>query len=63
MGRGRRGYATTKPDLVYTAKRLARRARSLRQIAAELADIGYTTAAGKAFSASQVRRLLGEPKN
>jgi DNA invertase Pin-like site-specific DNA recombinase len=62
---GRKGYTQTSPELIREAKRLARRspktgeARSLREIAAELAKAGYTTAAGKAFSASQVQRLIG----
>lgn len=61
---GRKGYADTRPELVREAKRLARRSpktgekRSLREIAAELAAAGYTTAAGKPFSASQVQRLI-----
>jgi hypothetical protein len=51
--------------LVREAKRLARKspktgeARSLREIAAELARLGHVTATGKAFSAVQVQRLLG----
>lgn len=62
---GRKGYDDTNPDLVREAKRLARRnpktgkARSLREIAAELATLGHVTAGGKPFSASQVQRLLG----
>ena len=58
-------YQETKPELVALARRLARRspktgkARSLRQIAAELAMAGYTTANGVAFSAAQVKRFLG----
>lgn len=62
---GRKGYTTTNPEMVREVKRLARRspktgkARSLREIATELAVAGYTTAAGKPFSASQVQRLLG----
>lgn len=62
---GRKGYAETKPELVKEAKRLARKnpktgkARSLREIAAELADLGYKTASGKEFSAGQVQRLIG----
>jgi DNA invertase Pin-like site-specific DNA recombinase len=61
---GRKGYSETSPELIREARRLARRspktgkARSLRAIAAELARAGFTTAAGKAFSASQVQRLL-----
>lgn len=61
---GRKGYDDTNPELVKEAKRLARKspktgkARSLREIAAELAVLGFTTANGKAFSAAQVQRLL-----
>jgi DNA invertase Pin-like site-specific DNA recombinase len=61
---GRRGYGDTKPELIRTAKRLARRspksgkARSLRQIARELSTMGFTTGQGKRFSATQVRRFL-----
>lgn len=61
---GRKGYAETHPDLVREAKRLARKnpktgkTRSLRQISEELAALGYRTEKGKAFSASQVQRLL-----
>ncbi len=46
-------------------RRLARKnprtgaTRSLREIAAELATLGYATAKGNAFSAEQVKRLLG----
>jgi hypothetical protein len=62
---GRKGYAETNPELVREAKRLARKspktgkARSLREIAVELAELGFTTTSGKEFSASQVARLLG----
>jgi DNA invertase Pin-like site-specific DNA recombinase len=61
---GRKGYDETKPELVKAAKRLARKspktgkARSLRQIAAELAAAGYSTAQGCNFSPSQVKRLV-----
>jgi DNA invertase Pin-like site-specific DNA recombinase len=61
---GRHGYGVTSPDLIKEAKRLARKspktgkARSLREIAAALAEIGHTTANGQPFSASQVQRLL-----
>jgi hypothetical protein len=62
---GRKGYAETHPAMVKEAKRLARkspktgRGRSLNEIGAELAALGYTTAKGKQFSAEQVRRLVG----
>jgi DNA invertase Pin-like site-specific DNA recombinase len=61
---GRKGYADTNPELVREAKRLARRsprtgkARSLREIAAELAWLGHVTGNGRPFSAAQVQRLL-----
>lgn len=61
---GRKGYAETNPALVKEAKRLARKspktgkARSLREIAVELAKLGFKTAKGEEFSASQVQRLL-----
>lgn len=61
---GNHGYRVDKPDLIKEAKRLARKspktgkARSLREIAAELAAHGYTTSKGRPFSASQVQRLI-----
>jgi DNA invertase Pin-like site-specific DNA recombinase len=61
---GRRGYDDINPALVKEAKRLARRspktgkARSLRRVAGELAALSFTTAAGKPFSPSQVKRLV-----
>lgn len=61
---GRKGYRETAPELVREAKRLARKnprtgaTRSLREIAAELASLGYGTAAGKHYSAEQIKRLL-----
>jgi DNA invertase Pin-like site-specific DNA recombinase len=64
---GRKGYADTNPELVREAKRLARKspktgeARSLREIAAELAQLGHVTGTtGKPFSAAQVQRLIGQ---
>lgn len=62
---GRKAYAATNPDLVKQAKRLARKnprtgaVRSLRDIAGELARLGFVTASGAPFSASQVQRLVG----
>jgi DNA invertase Pin-like site-specific DNA recombinase len=61
---GRKGYGETNLELVKQTKRLARKnpktgkARSLRDIAGELAKLGHTTAAGKEFSPSQVQRLM-----
>lgn len=63
---GRKGLGEMNPQLAREAKRLARRnpktgkVRSLREIAAALSDLGYTTANGKAFSASQVQRIIGK---
>jgi hypothetical protein len=62
---GRKGYDDINPAVVKEAKRLARRspktgkARSLRQVAGELAALGFTTRSGRPFSASQVKRLVG----
>lgn len=61
---GRKGYSETAPEMVREAKRLARKspksgkARSLREISAELAALGFMTSTGQAFSAAQVQRLL-----
>lgn len=61
---GRKGYDDTNPELVKAAKRFARKnpktgkVRSLREIAVELAGLGFVTASGKTFSPSQVQRLL-----
>ena len=61
---GRKGYDDVNPELVRQAKRLARKsprtgeARSLREIAAELATLGFVTSKGSTFSAGQVQRLL-----
>jgi DNA invertase Pin-like site-specific DNA recombinase len=61
---GRKGYATTNLGLVREVKRLARRnpksgeKRSLRDVATQLAELGFTTGKGNTFSAGQVRRLL-----
>jgi DNA invertase Pin-like site-specific DNA recombinase len=61
---GRKGLGQTSPGLIKEARRLARRnpktgqSRSLREIAGELLKLGYTTASGRAYSASQVTRLL-----
>src|SRR4051794_22139731 len=61
---GRKGYADTKPELIREAKRLYRRnprtgeRRSLREIAAELETLGFTTTEGRRFQAAQVKRLV-----
>ena len=62
---GRKGYDATSPELVRTAKRLARRnpktgeKRSLRRIAEELAQLGFVNGKGRTFAAAQVARLIG----
>ena len=61
---GRKGYAVTNPGLVREAKRLRRasprtgKRRSLREVAAELARLGYVTSTGRPFAVNQVVRLL-----
>ncbi len=53
---GRKGYAETHPEMVKEARRPARkspktgRVRSLNEIGAELAALGYTTSKGNQFS-------------
>ena len=61
---GRKSYKEMNPTLVREAKRLRRRnpvskkRLSLTAVAAELAKMGYLTAKGKPFSASQVQRIV-----
>lgn len=60
---GRKSHAERNPEIVAEAKRLHRKLpkggqRSLRQVAAELAERGYISRAGKPFSASAVRSML-----
>jgi DNA invertase Pin-like site-specific DNA recombinase len=61
---GRKGYVETNPELVREAKRLARKSpktgekRSLREIAAALATLGFVNGKGRTFSAMQVKRLV-----
>ncbi|MDB5244052.1 MAG: serine recombinase [Spirosoma sp.] len=63
---GRKSHGEKNPALVREARRLARKnprtgtSRSLREIAADLAELGFTTAKGLPFSASQVKRLVGK---
>ena len=55
---------TIPPNVIQAARRLARRnprtgrARSLREVAAELAALGMLNANGNPFGAESVRRLL-----
>ena len=61
---GRKSYQELDPLLVHQAHRLHRKSprtgkrRSLRKISQELHEIGFGTANGKPFSASQVQRLV-----
>lgn len=62
---GRKSHAELHPDLVAEAKRLRRRSpkghqRSLREVSAELARLGYLNVNGKPFAAMSVRSMLGE---
>jgi DNA invertase Pin-like site-specific DNA recombinase len=59
---GRQSYAERDPALVAVAKALrAERPRaSLRKLATALAEQGYTTPRGLAYSASAVQSMLGE---
>jgi hypothetical protein len=63
---GRKSYAERDPALVLAAKRLHRRSpkghrRSLREIASELAVIGYTNKRGAPYSASCVKSMVEGP--
>jgi DNA invertase Pin-like site-specific DNA recombinase len=63
---GRKPYAETHPRAVTEAKRLHRRSpkghrRSLREIAAELAQLGYVGKRGHPFSASSIKSMLDGP--
>jgi DNA invertase Pin-like site-specific DNA recombinase len=60
---GRKSWAERNPEMVETAKRLRRRSpkgyrRSLRDVAAELAKLGYTNERGAVFSAASVASML-----
>jgi DNA invertase Pin-like site-specific DNA recombinase len=61
---GRKTYAEKEPELVRCARELSeqRPRLSLRQISAELATQGFTTARGKAYSASAVTSMLDSPE-
>jgi DNA invertase Pin-like site-specific DNA recombinase len=61
---GRKSWAELNPELVREAKRLRRRSpkghqRSLRDVAAELAKLGFVNERGTVFSASSVQSMLG----
>ena len=63
---GRKSYAESNPELVLAAKRLYRRSlkghrRSLRDIARELAAMGYTNRNSAPYSASCVKSMVEGP--
>jgi DNA invertase Pin-like site-specific DNA recombinase len=60
---GRKVWREVKPDLVREAKRLRRRSpkghqRSLRDVAAELAKLGFVNERGAVFSASSMASMI-----
>jgi DNA invertase Pin-like site-specific DNA recombinase len=60
---GRKSWAEINPELVREAKRLRRRSpkghqRSLREVAAELAKLGFLNERGVTFSATSVASML-----
>jgi hypothetical protein len=60
---GRKSYSELNPSMVALAKRLHRypvngRRRSLRDIAAQLAEQGFTGKDGKLFGAQSIARMI-----
>ena len=60
---GRKSWAEVNPELVREAKRLRRRSpkghqRSLRDVAAELAKLGYLNERGATFSATSIASMI-----
>jgi hypothetical protein len=60
---GRKNWAEINPELVREAKRLRRRSpkghqRSLRDVAAELAKLGFVNQRGAEFSASSIASIV-----
>jgi hypothetical protein len=59
---GRKSWAELNPELVQEAKRLRRRTkagqRSLREIAGELAKLGYVNERGSLFSPSAIASMV-----
>ena len=60
---GRKSWAEINPELVAEAKHLRRRSpkggqRSLRDVAAELAKLGFVNERGATFSASSVQSMI-----
>lgn len=60
---GRKSHAELNPELVREAKRLRRRSpkggqRSLRDVSAELAKLGYVNERGAVFAASSIKSMI-----
>jgi hypothetical protein len=63
---GRKGHHELRPAVVRMAKRLAQASRtgerrSLRQIAAKLAEMGHMNDAGKPFAAASIKAMIDGP--
>lgn len=63
---GRKSHAERNPEVVRQAKRLARRnpktrvVKSLRQIAAELAILGYLSSTGRPYTPQSIKNMLAQ---
>ena len=55
---GRKNHAQLHPQVVEKARELHKQHRSLREIAAELADQGHVNMHGKPFAAKSVLNML-----
>jgi hypothetical protein len=61
---GRKSHAELRPEVVTLAKRLYRaspktgKRRSLREIAAELAQVGHLNERGKPYAAQSIKMML-----
>jgi DNA invertase Pin-like site-specific DNA recombinase len=63
---GRKGHHELRPDVVRMAKHLAHAGRngerrSLRQVAAKLAEMGHVNDAGKPFAAASIKAMIEGP--
>ena len=56
---GRKSVAEKRPEVIEAARKL-NDGRSLRAIAADLAEQGFVTKAGTAYTATSIKRMLGE---
>lgn len=55
---GRKSIAEKRPEVAATARRLKDGGLSLREVSAELAQLGHTTPSGKAYSPSAVKNMV-----